>query len=163
MTSITLFEECLRWLTTRGSLQRNGKWSKSHLALLLEKASRKRHAHGKQAAGWTDLISEAQVFKKLGGFTLEVKAFSLRVSACMLEDEMMQEILKDFPFGVRLHRHIAKGKKLEERWSSSIVFISLLPHTAPMEKAKASESGPGKMLPSHMYYGPQKTKLLVNS
>ena len=165
MTSLTLLEECWRWLTQRGSLQANGKWSNNRPALLLAEANRWREAHHRKRrrpAGWTDLISKSQAIEELGGFALEVKALPLRVSACMLEDEMQQLLSEEFPFGVRLHRHVAMGKKLEERWNSSIVFISLLPHTAPMEMNKASESRPGEMLPSHIYCGKDKTKLLVN-
>ena len=98
----------------------------------------------------------------MGGFALEIKVFRTRVEACILEDEIQALLSKLFRFGVRLHRAVAMGKKLEDKWNSSIVFISLLPHTAPMEEAKVSNTTAGLMLPSHIFCGAQKTKLIVN-
>lgn len=99
--------------------------------------------------------------RELGAFTLEVHCTDTRVNACRVEDEIQYILSEHFEFGIRLHRFVAMGFKIEDKWSNSIVFCTLYPHTAPMEAEKVSKTT-GKKLPSAIFCGPNKTKLVVN-
>ena len=55
-----------------------------------------------------------------------------------------------------LHRHVAMGWKFDDKWRTSIVFFTLFPHT------KKADRRPGDGRITHIYCGPEKTKLLVN-
>ena len=81
--------------------------------------------------------------------------------ACMVEDEIQKILSERFHIGVRLHRYVAMGWKIEDKWRSSIVYFTVMPHTAPMKMNRISKST-GEMRPSHIYCGPNKTKLMVN-
>lgn len=61
------------------------------------------------------------------------------IIACQVEEEFQNILSEHFDYGICLHlSSFNKGKKLEVKWNSSIVFIFILPHTALMEKAKIS-------------------------
>ena len=99
--------------------------------------------------------------RELGAFPLLVHTTDLRINACMVEEEVQKILFQHFDFGVQLNRAVAMGWKIEDKFKASIVFLTCFPHTAPMETEKVSKTT-GNKLPSHIFCGPDKTKLLVN-
>ena len=107
------------------------------------------------------IISRKQAKRELGAVAFECHKTNSRINACMVEDEIQQILSERFDFGVRLHRYVAAGWKIEDKYKSSIVFFTVMPHTAPMEMNRISKST-GEKRPSHIFCGPNKTKLMVN-
>ena len=105
-TKRTLEEECFKWLTERSVVSSKGfGFATGHLnrpVLQFE-----------QDDGSLRVITEGEAEGVLGFQKFLVYQNSLCLNATTVED-FMQKGIDHFDLGVRLHRHVAKGKKAED-------------------------------------------------
>ena len=72
--------------------------------------------------------------KAMGAFPLVAHTALTRANAGLVETEVQRILMTHFDFGQYLHRNFAKGWVIEDRWNNSIVFLTIIPYSGPVER-----------------------------